>query len=99
MINIEGITKTNFWLGTEIIHIYIFQIIKICSKNELLDDLQDELIPKSEPIDEDFTKTEEFEEGFVVQETFEVENDSVEKEILEKEENETFSASNVRNCL
>ena len=30
------------------------------SKKELLDDLQDELIPKTEPIDVDSIKTEEF---------------------------------------
>ena len=43
-------------------------------------------------------KTEEFEEeGFAVQETVEVDKDLVKKEILEKEENETFSESNVRN--
>ena len=63
----------------------------MCSKNELLDDLQDQLIPKSEPIDKDFIKTEEFEEGgYVVQKTVEVDKDSVKVEILE---NENGSAS------
>ena len=76
-------------------------MFKMCSKNELLDNYgqpKDQLIPKSEPIDMDFIKTEEFEEeGFVVQETVEVDEDSFKEEILEKEENEKFSASNVRN--
>ena len=63
----------------------------MCSKGELLDD---QLIPKSEPIDVDFIKTEEFEEDFVVQETIEVEKDSVKEEILE---NEKSSAANVWN--
>ena len=62
----------------------------MCSKGELLDD---QLIPKSEPIDVDFIKTEEFEEDFVVQETIEVEKDSVKEEILENEENEMCSSN------
>ena len=36
------------------------------SNNELLDDLQDELIPKTEPIDVDSIKKEEIEEEFFV---------------------------------
>ena len=69
----------------------------MCSKNELLDDLQDQLIPKSEPIDVDFIKTEEFEEeGFVFPEAVEIDKDSIKEEILE---NEKGSASNVRNSF
>ena len=65
----------------------------MCSKNGLLDDLQDQFIPKSEPVDEDFINIEELEEeGVVVQETVEVDIDSVKEETLENEE---FSASNV----
>ena len=65
----------------------------MCSKNDLLDDLQNQLIPKSEPVDEDFVKIEELEEeGFVVVETVEVDKDLVKDETLE---NEKFSASNV----
>ena len=69
----------------------------MCSRDELLDDLQDQLIPKSEPIDIDFIKTEEFEEeGFVDPEAVEVYKDSIKDEILE---NEKGSASNVRDLL
>ena len=72
----------------------------MCSKNELLDDLQDQLIPKSEPIEIDFIKTEEFqEECFAVPGlvgSFEVDEDSVKEEILQNEENGTFSTPNVR---
>ena len=75
----------------------------MCSKNELLDDLQDQLIPKSEPIDVNFIKTEEIEEGcFVVPGLvglFKVDEDSVKEEILQNEENEKFSTSNVRKML
>ena len=68
----------------------------MCSKNELLDDLHDQLIPKSEAIDVDFIKTEEFEEeGFVVQETVEVDNDSIKEEILPNEDNDECSSSKV----
>ena len=70
----------------------------MCSQNEVLDDLQDQLIPKSEPIDVDFIKTEEFEgKSFVIAglfESFKVDEVSVKEEILENEEK--FSKSNVR---
>ena len=73
----------------------------MCSKKDLVDDYhlpeEDQLIPKTEPIEEDFIKTEEFEEeGFVVQETVEFDKESIKREIIESEENEKFSASNVR---
>ena len=73
----------------------------MCSKNDLLDGYhlpeEDQLIPKTEPIEEDFIKTDEFEEeGFVVQETVEFDKESIKREIIENEENEKFSASNVR---
>ena len=71
----------------------------MCSKNELVDiygqPKEDQLIPKSEPIDVDFIKTEEFEEeGFVFPEAVEIDKDSIKEEILE---NEKGSATNVRN--
>ena len=56
------------------------------SKNELLDDLQDELIPKTEPIDVDSIKKEEIEEEFFVApgilESFKVDKDLVKDEIF-----------------
>ena len=59
------------------------------SKNELLDDLQDELIPKTEPIDVDSIKKEEIEEEFFVApgilESLEVDKDSVKKETFVNE--------------
>ena len=71
----------------------------MCSKNELLDDLQDQLIPKTEPIDIDFIKTEEFEEKWFVDpvedESYKVEKCSVKEEILPNEGIEKFSSSNV----
>ena len=73
----------------------------MCSRDELLDDLQDQLIPKREPIDIDFIKTEEFEEEcFVVpekDEPYKVKKDSVKEEILPNEENDEGSSSNVWN--
>ena len=76
----------------------------MCSKDELLDDYrlpkEDQLIPKSEPIDEDFIQTEGFkEEGCVVQETVEFNKDSIKREILDNDYNEKFFASNVRTYL
>ena len=76
----------------------------MCSKNELLNDYrlpkEDQLIPKSEPIDEDFIQTEGFEEeGCFVQETVEFDKDSTKQEIIENEDNEKFSPSNVRTHL
>ena len=71
----------------------------MCSKFELLDDLQDQLIPKTEPIDIDFIKTEEFEdEGCEVPEINEphkVEKDSVKEEILPNEDDNECLSSNV----
>ena len=76
----------------------------MCSKNELLNDYrlpkEDQLIPKSEAIDEDFIQTEGFkEEGCVVEETVEFDKDSIKQEILDNEDNEKSSASNVRTHL
>ena len=66
-----------------------FRSSNMGSKNELLDDLQDELIPKIEPIDVDFIKTEEFEEEFFVApgifETLEVDKGSVKEELFVNE--------------
>ena len=59
------------------------------SKNELLDDLQDELIPKTEPIDVDSIKKEEIEEEFFVApgilEPLEVDKYSVKEETFVNE--------------
>ena len=66
-----------------------FRSSKMCSEDELLDDLHDELIPKTEPFDVDFIKTEEFEEdSFVapgILESFEVDKDSVKEEAFVNE--------------
>ena len=67
------------------------------SKNELLDDLQDELIPKIEPIDVDSIKK-EIGGIFVapgILESVEVDKDSIKEEIFANEENEPCSSSNV----
>ena len=59
------------------------------SKNELLDDLQDELNPKTEPIDVDSIKKEEIEDEFFVApgilDSLEVDIDSVKKETFVNE--------------
>ena len=56
------------------------------SKNEMLDDLQEELIPKTEPIDVDSIKKEDIEEEFFVApgilEPLEVDRDPVKEEIF-----------------
>ena len=71
----------------------------MCSKNELFDDLQDQLIPKKETIDVDFIKMEEFEEEYFVapekKEQFKVEKDLVKEEIDLNEVVEKYSSSNV----
>ena len=72
------------------------------SKNELLDNYsfpeEDQLIPKTEPIDIDLIKKEEEEEFFVVPGLFEplkVGNVSVKKELCENEKIENCSSTNV----
>ena len=79
------------------------------SKNELLDTTplpkEDQLIPKVEPIDVDFIKKEkndDEEECFVVPgivESLKNDEDSVKVEVIENEEIENCSSSNVRNYL
>ena len=70
------------------------------SKNELLDDLQDELVPKKEPIDVESIKKEEIEEEYFVVpgilETFEVDKNSGKEELFVNEEDKPCSSSYVR---
>ena len=76
---------------------FFFSSSKMCSKDELLDDLQDELIPKTEPIDVDSIKKEKIEEKLFVApgilESLEVEKDSVKEEIFVNEEVGPYTAT------
>ena len=69
----------------------------MASTNKLFDDLQDQLIPKTEPVDIDFIKTEEFEEEWFLapenNESCKVEKNSVKEEILPDEDIENHQNS------
>ena len=85
-------------------NIYLFfRSSTMVSRNELLDNYplsnEDQLLPKTEPIDIDFTKEEEcnVESGQIV--SFKIDKVSVKEELCERDEIHNHSSSNVRNNL
>ena len=84
-------------------NIYLFfRSSTMVSRNELLDNYplsnEDQLLPKTEPIDIDFTKEEcNVESGQIV--SFKIDKVSVKEELCERDEIHNHSSSNVRNNL
>ena len=89
------------------LHHLIFRLVGMDPEDELLDNYsfhrEDQLIPKTEPIDLDFIKKEEIEEECYVEPgvtvSLKVDKVSVKEELCQNEEIGNSSSSNVRNCF